>query len=78
MRSVTIYTSDSEYVNFIQLAKSLRYVEKIEIHKNVENSIDFMENWQTSKEIIQTLEVALKQDKSTFKTRDELQKKYKL
>jgi uncharacterized protein YlbG (UPF0298 family) len=30
MRHVTVYTSDEEYSQFVQLAKSLRYVKKIE------------------------------------------------
>ncbi len=30
MRQVTIYTTDNEYNEFIQLAKNLRYVKKVE------------------------------------------------
>ena len=30
MRQVTIYTTDKDYHHFIQLAKSLQYVKKIE------------------------------------------------
>ena len=30
MRSVTIYTTDKEYNHFIELAKNLHYVKKIE------------------------------------------------
>jgi hypothetical protein len=30
MRQVTIYTTDNEYNEFVQLAKNLRYVKKVE------------------------------------------------
>jgi hypothetical protein len=30
MRQVTVYTTDKEYSHFVQLAKSLHYVKKIE------------------------------------------------
>jgi hypothetical protein len=30
MRSVTIYTTDKEYNHFVELAKNLNYVKKIE------------------------------------------------
>ncbi|MBB6005612.1 hypothetical protein [Arcicella rosea] len=30
MRHVTIYTTDKEYSNFVEMAKSLHYVKKIE------------------------------------------------
>jgi len=30
MRHVTVYTTDKEYSNFVQLAKNLHYVKKVE------------------------------------------------
>jgi hypothetical protein len=30
MRQVTVYTTDKEYSHFVQLAKSLHYVKKVE------------------------------------------------
>jgi hypothetical protein len=30
MRHVTVYTTDKEYSHFVQLAKSLQYVKKVE------------------------------------------------
>jgi len=34
MRQVTIYTTDKEYSHFIELAKNLHYVKKIETDEN--------------------------------------------
>ena len=39
MRHVTIYTTDKDYRQFIQLAKNLPYVKKIETDDNHEESI---------------------------------------
>ena len=35
MRQVTIYTTDKEYLHFIELAKNLHYVKKIETDENI-------------------------------------------
>jgi uncharacterized protein YlbG (UPF0298 family) len=32
MRHVTVYTTDKEYSHFVELAKNLHYVKKIETH----------------------------------------------
>ena len=39
MRQVTIYTSDQNYSHFVELAKSLSYVKKIETDEDSEESI---------------------------------------
>lgn len=40
MRQVTIYTTDKDYNHFIELAKSLNYVKKIETDENpLENEV---------------------------------------
>jgi protein-arginine kinase len=36
MRQVTIYTTDREYSNFVELAKNLHYVKKIETDRDHE------------------------------------------
>lgn len=42
MRQVTVYTTDKEYNHFIQLAKNLHYVKKVETDEdyNKENIVD--------------------------------------
>ena len=37
MRAVTVYTTDKEYSHFVQLAKNLHYVKKIETDEEVSN-----------------------------------------
>ena len=39
MRQVTVYTSDQNYSHFVELAKSLSYVKKIETDEDSEESI---------------------------------------
>ena len=36
MRQVTIYTTDKEYSHFVELARNLHYVKKIETDKQTE------------------------------------------
>jgi len=58
MRQVTVYTTDEEYSNFVQLAKNLRYVKKIEtdesstkedIVSNLKNGFEEMKLIKTGK-----------------------------
>jgi DNA integrity scanning protein DisA with diadenylate cyclase activity len=46
MRHATIYTTDKEFVHFLELAKSLNYVKKIETDLNSENEL-ILENIKT-------------------------------
>jgi hypothetical protein len=39
MRHVTVYTTDKEYNHFIELAKSLHYVKKIETDEESKESV---------------------------------------
>ncbi|MBU3658535.1 MAG: hypothetical protein FGM14_01575 [Flavobacteriales bacterium] len=39
MRQVTIYTTDKEYQHFIELAKNLHYVKKIETDEDSQESV---------------------------------------
>ena len=39
MRQVTIYISDKEYQHFIELAKNLHYVKKIETDEDSQESV---------------------------------------
>jgi hypothetical protein len=39
MRHVTIYTTDKEYLHFLELAKNLHYVKKIETDEEAEESV---------------------------------------
>lgn len=39
MRHVTIYTTDKEYTHFLELAKNLHYVKKIETDELSENNL---------------------------------------
>jgi hypothetical protein len=39
MRHVTVYTTDKEYSHFIELAKNLHYVKKIETDKEPKESV---------------------------------------
>lgn len=39
MRHVTIYTTDKEYSHFIELAKNLNYVKKVETDEELERSV---------------------------------------
>lgn len=43
MRHVTIYTTDKEYSHFVELAKSLNYVTKIETDEDADGS-DVLDN----------------------------------
>jgi len=43
MRHVTIYTTDKEYSHFIELAKNLHYVKKIETDEEFAK-VDVLEN----------------------------------
>ena len=43
MRQVTIFTTDKEYNHFIELAKNLHYVKKIETDEETEK-VDVLEN----------------------------------
>lgn len=58
MRHVTIYTTDKEYSHFIQLAKNLHYVKKIEmddeptkedILNNIKNGLEEMQLFKKGK-----------------------------
>lgn len=46
MRHVTVYTTDKEYSHFVELAKNLHYVKKIETDEEPA-TIDVMENIKT-------------------------------
>jgi hypothetical protein len=37
MKQVTVYTTDKEYEHFIELAKNLYYVKKIELYDKINN-----------------------------------------
>jgi hypothetical protein len=39
MRHVTVYTTDKEYTHFIELAKNLHYVKKIETDEEPNDSV---------------------------------------
>lgn len=39
MRHVTVYTTDKEYNHFIELAKNLHYVKKIETDEETKESV---------------------------------------
>jgi len=39
MRQITVYTSDKDYSHFLELAKNLNYVRKIETDEDSEESI---------------------------------------
>ncbi|MFN8276237.1 MAG: hypothetical protein U0T84_02030 [Chitinophagales bacterium] len=43
MRHVTVYTTDKEYRHFVELAKNLHYVKKIETDEK-EEKVDVMSN----------------------------------
>jgi hypothetical protein len=75
MKRVTIYTADNEYDNFLTLAKSLKYVERIETDEDVFMNV---ENWVPSEKQKKTIDLALKLDKNTFISRNEISKKYQL
>lgn len=58
MRHVTVYTTDKEYSHFIQLAKNLHYVKKIEmddeptkedILNNIKNGLEEMQLFKKGK-----------------------------
>ena len=40
MRQVTVYTTDKEYSHFVQLAKNLHYVKKVETDQGPEDILD--------------------------------------
>jgi hypothetical protein len=46
MRQVTIYTTDKEYRHFVELAKNLHYVKKIETDEEP-NETDVLNNIKT-------------------------------
>ena len=49
MRQITIYTTDNEYNHFVELAKSLSYVKKIETDEDSEK-IAVLDNIKTGLE----------------------------
>ena len=48
MRQVTVYTTDKDYNNFVQLVKNLRYVKKVE-----------MDDEPTKEEILENIKAGL-------------------
>ena len=46
MRQVTIYTTDNEYNEFVQLAKNLRYVKKVETDEG-DDKVSILKNLKT-------------------------------
>jgi hypothetical protein len=46
MRQITIYTTDNEYNEFVQLAKNLRYVKKVETDEG-DNKTTIIKNLKT-------------------------------
>ena len=52
MRHVTIYTTDKEYSHFIELAKNLQYVKKIET-----------DDYQSKEDIIDNIKTGLQEVK---------------
>ena len=78
MRHVTVYTSDNEYHNFLELTKNLRYVEKIETDQQEPQTPISMDSWQPTEALKKTLDKALEQDKKTFISRDDISRKYQL
>jgi hypothetical protein len=44
MRQVTVYTTDKEYSNFVQLVKNLRYVKKVEVDDDEPTKEEILEN----------------------------------
>ena len=39
MRQITVYTSDKDYSHFLELAKNLNYIRKIETYEDSDESI---------------------------------------
>jgi hypothetical protein len=54
MRHVTVYTTDEEYSNFVQLAESLAYVKKIETDEG-DSKEDIVSNLKKGFEEMQLL-----------------------
>lgn len=52
MRHVTIYTTDKEYSHFLELAKNLHYVKKIETDEAIEEE-NILENIKIGLEEVQ-------------------------
>jgi hypothetical protein len=52
MRHVTVYTTDKEYSHFLQLAKSLHYVKRIETDEDLTRE-DVLENLKAGLEEVQ-------------------------
>ncbi len=52
MRQVTVYTTDKEYSHFVELAKNLHYVKKIETDGEPANE-DILENLKLGLEEVQ-------------------------
>jgi hypothetical protein len=50
MRHVTVYTTDKEYSHFVELAKNLHYVKKIEMDEEL-NKEDVLGNIQAGEEV---------------------------
>lgn len=78
MRQVTVFTSDNDYQNFLELAKNLRYVEKIVESPEYSDSENDREDWVPNDDNIKTLEKAMSQDKKTFLSRNDISTKYSL
>ncbi len=63
MRHVTIYTTDKEYSHFLELAKNLHYVKKIETDEESEKD-DVLENIKAGLSEVQLFKKGLLQTTS--------------
>ena len=52
MRHVTVYTTDKEYSHFVQLAKNLHYVKRVETDEDSSKE-DILENLKAGLEEVQ-------------------------
>lgn len=78
MRQIILFTKDHNYQQLLAIAKGLSYVEKIETDENDQSTTIDINQWQPNEDLKKTLDKALLQDKSTFKTLEEINGKFKL
>ena len=52
MRHVTVYTTDKEYSHFVQLAKNLHYVKRVETDEDISKE-DILDNLKAGLEEVQ-------------------------
>ena len=71
MRHVTIYTTDKEYSHFLELAKNLHYVKKIETDEESEKD-DVLENIKAGLSEVQLFKKGLLQTTSAKDVLNEL------